>query len=161
MGWNLLLAYFKEKMMTLLYGKSLLPATVGFDRLLSTFEELDHAFKPQAYPPYNLVKENDFNWTIEIAIAGFKREEIDITYEDGKLLVTGSSSTEEPAKQYFHHGIAKRNFNHRFILAETVLVKSADIVDGLLVIKLENIIPEEKKPRKIQIGNNDTSLLTS
>lgn len=147
--------------MTLHYGKSLLPATVGLDRLLSTFEEFDNTFKPQTYPPYNLVKEDDFNWTIEIAIAGFKREEIDITFENGKLFVSGSSVVEQPEKQYVHHGIAKRNFNHRFILAETVVVKSAEIVDGLLVIKLENVIPEEKKPRKIEISCKNTTLLTS
>ena len=146
--------------MTLAYGKSLLPSTVGFERLLSTFNELDGSFKPQTYPPYNLVKNDDSNWTIEIAIAGFNRDEIDITFENGKLLVCGSSSEETEVREYIHHGIAKRNFNHRFILAETVVVKSADIVDGLLIIKLENVIPEEKKARKIQIGTNKTELLT-
>lgn len=140
--------------MNISYGKSLLPATVGFDRLLSTFEEFDNVhFKPQTYPPYNLVKENDVNWTIEIAIAGFKREEIDITYENCKLIVSGSITEDHSKKEYLHRGIAKRNFSHKFILAETVVVKNAQIEDGTLVIKLENIIPEEKKPRKIEISS--------
>lgn len=147
--------------MTLTYGKSLLPSTVGFDRLLSTFEEFDRAVKPQAYPPYNLVKEDDTHWLIEIAVAGFNREEIDITVDNGKLLVCGKTTSKEVAhREYLHCGIAKRDFNHRFILAETVQVKNANFVDGLLVIELENVIPEEKKPRKIKIGSKNTTLLT-
>lgn len=147
--------------MTLSYGKSLLPATVGFDQLLSTFEEFDKLqFKPQTYPPYNLVKETDVKWTIEIAVAGFKRDEIEITYENGKLIVSGSIVEESTTRQYVHRGIAKRDFCHKFILAESVVVKGADIENGTLIIELENIIPEEKKPRKIQIGNNTEKLLT-
>lgn len=146
--------------MSLHYGKSLLPATVGFERLLSTFEEFDRAVKPQTYPPYNLVKTSDTNWTIEIAIAGFTRDEIDITLDDGKLLVTGKSADKDTTREFIHYGIAKRDFNHRFILAQTVQVKSANIVDGLLIIELENIIPEERKPKKIQIGSKNTTLLT-
>ena len=148
--------------MTLQYGKSLLPSTVGFDRLLSTFEEFDKAFKPQTYPPYNLVKTDDTHWLIEIAVAGFTREEIDITMDNGKLFVSGKVENKQtPQREYFHCGIAKRDFNHRFILAETVHVKSANFVDGLLVIELENVIPEERKPRKIEIGNKNTTLLTN
>jgi molecular chaperone IbpA len=147
--------------MTLSYGKSLLPTTVGFDRLLSTFEEFDRLqTKPQTYPPYNLVKDDDSHWTIEIAIAGFKREEIDITYENCKLIVSGAISEQKVQKEYHHQGIAKRDFSHKFTLSDTVVVKGADIVDGVLVIKLENVIPEDKKPRKIQIGNNDERVFT-
>jgi len=147
--------------MTFSYGKSLLPSTVGFDRLLSTFEEFDNLqLKPQTYPPYNLIKEDDLNWTIEIAIAGFKREEIDVTYENCKLIVSGAISESQSKKEYLHRGIAKRDFSHKFILAETVVVKNAQIEDGTLVIKLENIIPEEKKPRKIEISTVAEKLLT-
>jgi molecular chaperone IbpA len=144
--------------MTLTYGKSLLPTMVGFDRLLSTIE--DTCYKPQTYPPYNLVKENDSNWTIEIAIAGFKRDEIEITYDNCKLFVSGSINEDKEKREYLHRGIAKRDFCHKFVLADTVLVKSADVVDGTLIIKLENVIPEERKPKKIQIGNNTETLLT-
>ena len=147
--------------MTLSYGKSLLPSTVGFERLLSTFEEFDNLqVKPQTYPPYNLIRENDFNWTIEIALAGFKREEIDITYENCKLIISGAVVEEKEKRDYVHRGIAKRSFSHKFILAETVLVKGAEFQNGTLEIKLENVIPEERKPRKIQIGNNTEKLLT-
>lgn len=137
------------------YGKSLLPATIGFDRLLSTMEEFDRMFegaKVPTYPPYNIIKENDTTYTIEIAVSGFKREEIDITTEGNRLYVNGAISTSKSEIQYLHRGIGTRNFSHKFTVADTVVVRSADIIDGLLVIKMENMIPEEKKPRKIEIG---------
>jgi molecular chaperone IbpA len=149
------------------YGKSLLPSTVGFDRLLSTMEEFDRMFegaKVPTYPPYNIIKEDDTNYTIEIAVSGFKRDEIDITTEGNKLYVNGAISTAKSEIQYLHRGIGTRNFSHKYTVADTVVVKSADIVDGLLVIKLQNMIPEEKKPRKIHIGvpigTKTTDLLT-
>jgi molecular chaperone IbpA len=146
------------------YGRSLLPATVGFDRLLSTIEEFDKMIggaKVPTYPPYNIIKEGDTTYTIEIAVSGFNRDEIEITSEGNTLCVNGAMKTaQSEEKQYLHRGIAARNFAHKYTLADTVIVKEADIVDGLLVIKLENIIPEEKKPRKIQIGKKTTDLLT-
>lgn len=135
--------------------KNLLPSTVGFDRLLSTIEDFDTLFmegrKAASYPPYNIIKTDDTNYTIEIAVAGFSRDDLDITAEGNKLTVTGTIKSEEN-KEYLHHGIGTRNFTHHFTLSDTVVVKSADIVNGLLLVKLENIIPEEKKPRKIPIS---------
>lgn len=144
--------------LSLPYGKSLLPSTVGFDRLLSTVGDFETLLNRgvQTYPPYNIIKENDTIYKIEIAVAGFSRDELVITFESGKLSVDGaiktSQRTTESKTIYLHHGIGKRNFNHKFVLNEFVEVKSADIVDGLLVITLENIVPEEKKTRKITIG---------
>jgi len=152
--------------LSLPYGKTLLPSTVGFDRLLSTFEEFDNLLgqgaKVQSYPPYNILKEDDENYTIEIAVSGFKRDEIEITSEGGKLYVNGAIKTARTSDKYLHRGIGTRDFSHKFVLSETVVVKDADIVDGLLVINLVNIIPEEKKPRKIEIGcsKNTTEALT-
>ena len=154
--------------MTLHYGKSLLPATVGFDRLLSTMEEFDRMFegsKIPTYPPYNIVKDNDTQYTIEIAVSGFKRDEIEVTTEGNKLYVNGAIKTAQTeGREYLHRGIGTRNFSHKYTVADTVVIKSADIIDGLLVIKMENIIPEEKKPRKIEIGiplsTKTTDLLT-
>ena len=141
------------------YYKTLLPSTVGFDRLLTTIDDFtdkmmtEKSLKP-TYPPYNIIKENDRDYVIEIAISGFKREDIDISLEKNQLIVTGSLKDDEAKKRsYLHKGIGTRNFTHNFTLNDTVIVKSADIVDGLLVIQLENFIPEEKKPRKIPIGN--------
>jgi molecular chaperone IbpA len=149
------------------YGKSLLPATVGFDRLLSTMEEFDRMFegtKVPTYPPYNIIKEDDTNYTIEIAVSGFKRDEIEINTEGNKLYVNGAISTAKSEVQYLHRGIGTRNFSHKYTVADTVVVKSADIVDGLLIIKMQNMIPEEKKPRRIEIGvpvsKKTTDLLT-
>jgi molecular chaperone IbpA len=142
------------------YGKSLLPSTVGFDKLLTTIEEFDKMFAAgtkTTYPPYNIVKEGENHYTIEIAISGFKRDEIDIKLNKNKLTVSGAmknyANTDfvQP-REYLHKGIAGRNFELAYTLNDTVVVQEADIVDGILTIKLENIIPEEKKPRKIPIG---------
>ena len=148
------------------YGRSLLPATVGFDRLLSTIDEFDKLFvegnKTPTYPPYNIIKEDDTSYTIEIAVSGFKSDEIEITSEGNKLYVNGAIKTvQTEGREYLHRGIGTRNFSHKYTVADTVVVKGADIVDGLLVIKLENVIPEEKKPRKIEISKKTTDLLTS
>ena len=147
--------------LSLPYGKSLLPSTVGFDRLLSTFEEFDNILgqgtKIQTYPPYNIIKEDNETYTIEIAVSGFKRDEIEITSEGGKLYVNGAIKTARTSDKYLHRGIGTRDFSHKFVLSDTVVVRDADIVDGLLIINLENIIPEEKKPRKIEIGSRKTT----
>lgn len=146
------------------YGRSLLPATVGFDRLLSTMEEFDRMFehtKTPTYPPYNIIKEGDTSYIVEIAVSGFKRDEIEITSEGNMLYVNGAIKVaQSEGREYLHKGIGTRNFTHKFTMADTVIVKDADIVDGLLTVRLENMIPEEKKPRKIAIGKNTTDLLT-
>ena len=148
--------------MTLSGYQSLLPRTVGFDRLLSTLDEFDTLLstggtgkQTQTYPPYNVVKLDDSRYKIEIAVAGFSRGELDITIKENKLTVKGSATQSEAmqnTREYIHKGIGKRDFTHVFTLADTVVVEGADIVDGLLMIELRNVIPEEKKPRKIEIG---------
>lgn len=136
------------------YGKTLLPSTVGFDRLLSTFDEFESLLNRgvQTYPPYNIIKEDETNYKIEIAVSGFSREELDITFEGGKLSVNGEIKKGSANRTYLHKGIGTRNFSHKFVLNEFVEVKGADIVDGLLIISLQNVVPEEKKSRKINIG---------
>lgn len=148
------LAYFQEKMMSFTFGRNVLLNSVGFDRLLDAFEQLnagEGSNKAHAYPPYNIVKISERDYAIEIAVAGFRRDEIDITSEGNKLTVTGKFKA-EPMGEYLHKGIANRDFRHEFTLAETVIVASADIENGLLLIKLQNVIPAEKLPRKITIG---------
>ncbi len=139
------------------FGRNILLSSVGFDRLINAFEQMsagETAGKAQSYPPYNIIKMNERDYAIEIAVAGFKQEEIDITAEGSKLMVVGKVKNEQVG-DYLHKGIANRDFSHEFTLAETVVVRSADIVNGLLVIKLENVIPEEKLPRKILIGGGN------
>lgn len=148
--------------MTHAYGKSLLPSTVGFDRLFSTLNEFEELFehkKPATYPPYNIVKIDDDNYQIQIAVAGFGKDDIEIEYKNNQLTVNGAINTESTTVEYLHHGLASRDFSHAFKLSDIVVVKGADIVNGVLKIDLENIYPEEKKPRKIPIG--DAPLLTS
>ena len=136
-------------------GRNLLLSTVGFERLIDAFEKYDGADtsgKAQAYPPYNIIKQAENRYLIEIAVAGFKPYELDITSEANRLTVIGKVAT-APKGDYLHKGIATRDFTHHFTLAETVVVRAADVKDGLLVIDLENVIPDEKLPRKIRIGN--------
>jgi molecular chaperone IbpA len=143
--------------MTYAYGKSLLPSTVGFDRLLTTlneFEELFEQKKPQTYPPYNIVKFDDDNYQIQIAVAGFDKNEIVIETKNNQLTVNGEIKSAYTSDVVFlYRGLSTRDFSHSFTLSDTVVVKSADIVNGVLKIDLQNIVPEEKKPRKIPIGN--------
>jgi molecular chaperone IbpA len=140
--------------MTYPFGRNLLLSSVGFERLIDAFEKFDAAEgtgKAQAYPPYNIVKQAENHYRIEIAVAGFKPEELDITSEANRLTVIGKVGSNSQG-DYLHKGIATRDFTHHFTLAETVVVRGADVRHGLLVIQLENVIPDEKQPRKIKIG---------
>lgn len=144
------------------YGKSLFPSTVGFDRIFSVLDELDkvNAHRSSNYPPYSIVKFDDNHYQIEVAVAGFSQEELSIESKQNELVVSGFKSKVEDDRIYLHHGLAYRNFTLSFKLADTVVVNSADIVNGVLIIKLENFIPEEKRPRLIPIGTSDQKLLT-
>lgn len=148
--------------MTYAYGKTLLPSTIGFDRLFSTMEELDKMLgnnKAPSYPPYNIVKFDNFNYEIQIAVAGFEQNDISVETNHNKLFVSGISGKSESEGEYLHHGLAKRDFKHIFTLSDTSVVNSADIKNGILKISIENVIPEEKRPRKIPIGTQQNSLL--
>ena len=158
----------KENIMRLNTDRNLLLSTVGFERLFDTFNNLSSGgfeHKNPSYPPYNIFKESESTYLIEIAVAGFKQNEIDITSEDKKLIIEGKTSDkkseEYTEKEYLHRGLARRDFIHEFVLAETVVVEKANISDGILTVELKNIIPEEKKPRKIKINSSEKSLLTN
>ena len=130
------------------YGRNLLPSTVGFERLLSTIDEaLNIPDKVlTSFPPYNIAKISEEKYVIELAVAGFKREEIDITLEDNKLTIQGNAKKDEDGtKTYYHRGIALRNFTRIFTLADTIVVKSADLVDGLLLAFWNYIFQFNKK----------------
>jgi len=130
---------------------TLSPSTVGFDRL---FEKLvmsiSHDQTQTSYPPYNIVKSGEDQYTIELAIAGFKEEELDISFKESTLTIVGQPKKEE--RDYIHKGIAARAFSRVFTLADTVEVAGASLNSGMLYVYLENIIPEAKKSRKILIG---------
>jgi len=148
--------------MTYAYGKSLLPMTVGFDRLFSTVNELDQLIgntKAPSYPPYNIVKIDEYNYEIQIAISGFSLNDIEIETNQNKLIVSGVSTKPAVEVEYLHHGLANRDFNHVYTLSDISVVRSASIINGILKIQIENVIPEERKPKKIPISCDDKLLL--
>jgi len=115
-------------------------------------EDLENStIKSPTYPPYSIYKETENIYFIDIAVSGFGKDDITIENKGGELLVTGVYKKPEIEKKYLHRGISTRNFCHSFKLAENTLVKGASLNDGILSIKLENIIPEEKLPKKIPI----------
>jgi molecular chaperone IbpA len=114
----------------------------------------------QKYPPYNIVKTDENDYLIELAVAGFGTDDIDIELHNGALTITGNIETSSEDK-YVYKGIANRSFERRFTLADTVEVEGVDIHQGILTVRLKNVIPEEKKPRKIPIGKpTEKQLLT-
>ncbi len=128
-------------------------ALVGFDRLFDGFEARFANQLNTNYPPHNVVKTDDTHYEIEIAVAGFKRNEISVEVEQDMLTVRGSSETpnESASRQYLHRGLSSRDFERSWQLAEHMVVKGAEIKDGILTISLEYVIPEEKKARVIDI----------
>jgi len=122
-------------------------ALIGFDQL---FDALEYKSATN-YPPYNIVKSDDDNYVIEIAVAGFKKKEITIEVDNNKLSVKGSKEKQDTKTQYLHHALSARNFTHQFTIAENMVIKSATLEDGILQVFLERVVPESKKVRTIQI----------
>jgi len=136
--------------MNMFLNNSPIPYTIGFDRVFDQLDEfIHHSKKLPSYPPYNIRKEGN-NFTIEMALAGFSKDDIEVTVTEDILTI--SSSKEKPKKDEIYRGISDRKFTRNFSMADDIEVKSAELKDGLLTIKLERIIPEDKKPRKIKIG---------
>jgi molecular chaperone IbpA len=126
-------------------------ALVGFDRI---FDDFEHRFANQLstnYPPYNIVKRSEDNYEIQIAVAGFTREEIELTSENNELKIKGTKFEEEDNGEFLYRGLAARNFERAFTLGQYLEVDSAEIQDGLLIIKLERHVPEALKPKRIEI----------
>lgn len=128
-------------------------ALVGFDRLFDGFEARFANQLTTNYPPHNIVKTDENHYAIEIAVAGFKKNEIHIEIEQDILTVRGESETpnESTNRQYLHRGLSSRNFERSWQLTEHMIVKGAEIKDGVLTVNLEYIVPEEKKARIIDI----------
>lgn len=140
--------------MTALTVNTLFPrsAFVGFDHLL---EELDRVAKQanDHYPPHNIVKTGEGEYVIELAVAGFTKEEISVEVKDRTLLVSGEHNSK--GREYIHRGISTKKFKRTFRLSEYVYVHGANLVDGILAINLKYVVPEEMRPRKILIGSNE------
>lgn len=132
-------------------------STLGFDRFFDDVEKLlnmDIQKNVSNFPPHNIIKLDDCRYVVELAIAGFSKDEIAISVEDGTLTVKGEKKEKDVDVQYIHRGIGTRSFTKTLTIADTIEVKGAEFKDGILRIGLENIIPEHKKPRKIEIGES-------
>jgi molecular chaperone IbpA len=132
--------------------------TVGFDEFDRLFDSVfSTESKTNSYPPYNIVKTDKNKYQITMAVAGFDQNNIDISQEENLLIIKGDNKSDNGSAdnvEYLHRGIATRNFDRKFELADSVKVNAADLNNGLLVIELEREIPEHKKARKIEIGSH-------
>ena len=124
--------------------------TIGFDRL---FDELGRTFansKAENYPPYNIIKVDEHNWAIQVAVAGFGEDELDVEFKDNILTITGEKQ-EKDEQEYLHRGISARTFTRTFTLNDNVKIQGATVVNVILAVSLEHIVPDEQKPKKIAI----------
>jgi len=128
-------------------------ALIGFDQLFDSFESRFANQLTTNYPPHNVVKTDEDTYVIEMAVAGFKKSEIAVEVEQDMLTIRGGASApnETAQRMYLHRGLSSRDFERTFSLAEHMIVKGAEIKDGILTITIERIVPEDKKPRLIDI----------
>lgn len=127
------------------------PFFIGFDRALDTWSHAQTVSSATNYPPYNVIKVDEDNFVVELAVAGFAKTDIDVSTADGKLTVKGELSTEDNDSKFIHRGIAARKFTREWALGEYMEVKAAELKDGMLKIDIVRILPEEKKPKTIKI----------
>lgn len=134
-------------------------SAVGFDRLAGLLESAARTSQEGGWPPYNIETTGENAYRIEIAVAGFKPDELTIEVKENLLTVTGRKTANDvaegedaPQRTYLHRGLAERDFERRFQLADYVIVSDADLVNGLLSISLKRELPEALKPRRIEIG---------
>lgn len=127
---------------------------IGFDHIFDQLENI-HKHSKDTYPPHNVVKDEELKFTVELAVAGFKKEHIDIEVKDHVMTITGNRPQRREQNKYVHKGISAKNWKKSFRLSEYTEVVGADLQDGILTVDLEVVLPEEKLPRKISIGNNE------
>ena len=132
------------------FGKSF-PFAIGFDRTLQLLNRAEHLHDNTNYPPYNIVKHDAENFSIEVAVAGFDKKEVSITKEKEQLIIEGKQEDGEEL-EFVHKGLASRSFRRTFTLADDIVVKGADMKNGILSVDLERVIPEEDKPQEIKIS---------
>ncbi len=126
---------------------------VGFEPLFDELERIHSSARSgnDNYPPHNIVRIDEEHFNIEMALAGFSKDDVEVELKDGTLTISGSKSEDE--RDYAYKGISSRKFSKSFRLAEYVVANGADLVDGILVVNLQLDIPEEKRPQKIKIGS--------
>ena len=128
------------------------PFSVGFENIFDHFNLHLDTQRTVNYPPYNINKLDDLNWNIEMALAGFGKKDIDISTANSQLTIKSVvDKNKDETVGTIHKGISKRQFTRTFTLADDVVVNDAELKDGMLVVNLEKIVPEEKKPKTIKI----------
>jgi molecular chaperone IbpA len=129
-------------------------STVGFDRLFSLLDQVGGVDATSGYPPYNIERTDETHYRITVAVAGFAEKDLNVEVHDGVLTISGKreEGDKSDGNNVLYQGIAGRAFERRFQLAEHVEVKAAKLENGLLHVDLEQIVPEEKKPRRISIN---------
>ena len=135
-------------------------SVVGFDRLADLLDSAS-AETATGYPPYNIERTGENSYRIEIAVAGFKAKDLNIEIKENLLTVQGRKSETDETRRYLHRGLAERNFERRFQLADYVIVTDAQLADGLLSLSLKRELPEALKPRRIEIstGGGESTLI--
>ena len=131
----------------------LTPYAVGFDRVfdrLNNYVVHQNHMTPTGFPPYNIRKEGDYNFVIELALAGMSKDDLEVEVADQTLTVRSIDKKEDEG-ELLHRGISYRQFTRTWTLAENVVVNEAKMENGMLVVRLEHVVPEEKKPRKVSI----------
>ena len=130
------------------------PFSIGFDRVFDRLVDYGTTYETGGFPPYNIRKTDDFKHVIELALAGFCKDEIEVVLTDGVLVIKSADllSQTDPNEGLVHKGIAKRSFTRKFTLADDIEIKDAKLKNGLLEIELEQIVPEHKKPRTIKVN---------
>ena len=130
----------------------LTPYAVGYDRVFEQLQQYAaNNMQSTVFPPYNIQKGGDYTYTIEMALAGFGKEDITVELTENTLSVR-SDKKDESNEHTFHRGISYRKFDRKFTLADDIVVNSASLENGMLTIELEQIVPEEKKPRLIEVN---------
>lgn len=132
-------------------------STVGFDRLFDLLETGMRGDASDGYPPFDIVKDSEDSYRITLAVAGFRPDEIEVVAQQNQLSVTGKRAEEDGQREYLHRGIATRDFERRFQLADFIEVGAAGFDNGLLSIELRRVVPEAMKPRKIAIGSGTSA----
>ena len=127
---------------------------IGFDHIFDQLENI-HKHAKDTYPPHNVVKDEELKYSLELAVAGFKEEHIDIEVKDHVLTIKGDRPQRRAQDKYVHKGISARNWQKSFRLSEYTEVTGANLTDGILTVGLEVVLPEEKRPRKISIRKNE------
>lgn len=129
--------------------------SVGLDDIFYRLHSYGMGSVNEAYPPYNLVKESEVKWRIEMALAGWDKDEIEVSTESNVLLVRSKAAKNKGEEEYMHRGVATRTFARGFNLADDVEVTSVDFKNGMLVVNLRKIIPDHQKLKLYEIGSGD------